>query len=99
MPSRFRFKCLTVERNATFERIAVLLKKQLYDIGVDMEIETVSIDEFGARFKTGNYDAILAERITGRSLFWTYLRLSLLRSWGRLQGSGRQRSITCACRD
>ena len=72
MPSRFRFKCLTLEKNATFERIALLLQKQLSEIGVDMEIETVSIDELGARSKTGNYDAILAERISGRSLFWTY---------------------------
>ena len=73
MPSRFRFKCLTVERNATFEKIAVLLQKQLYDIGVDMEIETVSLDELGARFTAGNYDAILAERTTARSLYWTYI--------------------------
>jgi len=72
MPSRFRFKCLTLEKNATFERIALLVQKQLSEIGVDMEIETVSIDELGARSKTGNYDAILAERISGRSLFWTY---------------------------
>ena len=72
MPSRFRFKCVTLEKNATFERIALLLQKQLSEIGVDMEIETVSIDELGARSKTGNYDAILAERISGRSLFWTY---------------------------
>jgi peptide/nickel transport system substrate-binding protein len=73
MPSRFRFKCLTVERNATFEKIAILLQKQLYDIGVDMEIETVSLDQLGARFTAGNYDAILAERTTARSLYWTYI--------------------------
>lgn len=73
MPSRFRFKCLTVERNATFEKIAVLVKQQLYDIGVDMEIETVSVDELGKRFNSGNYDAILAERATARALYWTYL--------------------------
>ncbi len=97
MPSRFRFKCLTVERNATFEKIAVLVKQQLYEIGVDMEIETVSVDELGARFKTGNYDAILAERTTARSLYWTYLVFHST----KLGAPTRQptpRSITCAVR-
>ena len=43
MPSRFRFKCLTIAKNATFEKMALLLQKQLYEIGVDMDIEAVSL--------------------------------------------------------
>jgi ABC-type transport system substrate-binding protein len=73
MPSRLRFKCLTVAKNSTFEKIAMVLQKQLYEIGVDMEIEPVSVEELGKRLGTGNYDAILAERTSGRSLAWTYL--------------------------
>ncbi len=73
MPSRFRFKCLTIAKNATFEKIALLLQKQLYEIGVDMEIEAVSLQELGARAASGTFDAILAERTSGRSLVWTYL--------------------------
>jgi peptide/nickel transport system substrate-binding protein len=72
MPSRLRFKCLTIANNATFERIAVLLQKQFYEIGVDMDIETVSLTELGQRASKGDYDAILAERTSGRSLYWTY---------------------------
>ena len=47
MPSRFRFKCLTLEKHATFEKIALLLQKQLSEIGVDMEIEAVPLDGVG----------------------------------------------------
>jgi len=73
MPSRFRFKCLTIEKHATFEKIALLLQKQLYEIGVDMEIEAVPLTELGRRAASGDFDAILAERNSGRSLVWTYL--------------------------
>lgn len=73
MPSRLRFKCLTVAKNSTFEKIAMVLQKQLYEIGVDMEIEAVSVQELGRRIGTGDFDAILAERTSGRSLAWTYL--------------------------
>jgi ABC-type transport system substrate-binding protein len=73
MPSRFRFKCLTIAKHATFEKIALLLQKQLYEIGIDMEVEAVSLQELGARAASGNFDAILAERTSGRSLVWTYL--------------------------
>jgi len=73
MPSRFRFKCLTIAKNATFEKIALLLQKQLYEIGIDMDVEAVSLQELGARAASGNFDVILAERTSGRSLVWTYL--------------------------
>ncbi len=47
MPSRFRFKCLTVAKDAPFEKIALVLQKQLYEIGVDMDIEALSLQGAG----------------------------------------------------
>ena len=41
MPSRFRLRCLTVAKEARFEKIALVLQKQLYEIGVDMQIEAL----------------------------------------------------------
>lgn len=71
-PSRFRFVCLTVENDVRFEKIALLLQKQFYDIGVDMEVQALSLNALGERVVKGDFDAVLAERSSGRSLTWTY---------------------------
>jgi len=73
MPSRFRFTCLTVANDARYEKIALVLQKQLYDIGVDMEIEVLPLAELVGRTKTGQFDAFLLERNSARSLAWTYM--------------------------
>jgi ABC-type transport system substrate-binding protein len=72
MPSRLRFRCLTVAKESRFERMALVLQKQLYEIGVDMEIEAVPLSELVKRIDAGQFDAFLAERTSGRSLGWTY---------------------------
>jgi peptide/nickel transport system substrate-binding protein len=82
MPSRLRFKCLTVAKNSTYEKIAMVVQKQLYEIGVDMEIEALPISELGKRISTGDFDAILAERTSGRSLVWTYLTFHSSKGFG-----------------
>lgn len=72
MPSRFRFKCLLFSNDSRFERIALVLQKQLYDIGVDMEIEPVQLNEMVTRVQKGDFDAFMLEVISGRSIGWTY---------------------------
>ena len=72
MPSRLRFTCLTVNEER-YERLALILQKQLYDIGVDMQIESVAVTELGRRVVAGNFDALLLEWASGRSLAWTYM--------------------------
>jgi peptide/nickel transport system substrate-binding protein len=72
MPSRFRFTCLTVAKDARYENIAMVLQKQLFEIGVDMQIEALPMGELFKRIQSNNYDAVLMERTSGRSLAWTY---------------------------
>jgi peptide/nickel transport system substrate-binding protein len=72
MPSRFRFKCLILGNDARFEAIGLLLQKQLYDIGVDMEIEAVPLAPLVDRLKQGEFDAFLFEMNSGRMLTWLY---------------------------
>ena len=72
MPSRFRLRCLTVAKESRFEKIALVLQKQLYEIGVDMQIEALTTDEMVKRLRTGDFDTILIQRASGRSLGWTY---------------------------
>lgn len=73
MPSRLRFRCLTVAKDARYEKIALVLQKQFYEIGVDMEIEALPAIELPKRLETGQFDTVLIERSSGRSLAWTYL--------------------------
>jgi peptide/nickel transport system substrate-binding protein len=72
MPSRFAFDCLLWANDARFERLAIVVQKQLYDIGVDMRIVPVMNQEWGARMGAGKFDAFLASQTTGRSLAWVY---------------------------
>jgi ABC-type transport system substrate-binding protein len=73
MPSRLRFRCLTLEKDGRYEKIALVLQKQLYEIGVDMEIQALPGRDLLKRFQSGDFDAVLVERTSGRSLAWTYL--------------------------
>jgi ABC-type transport system substrate-binding protein len=72
MPSRFRFTCLIVGDDSRHERIALVLQKQLYDVGVDMRIEAVPLRELMERFSSGRFDAVFGEAVSGRSLSLLY---------------------------
>ena len=88
MPSRLRFSCLVPE-GAPLEQIALIVQKQLYDIGVDMALEPVSIGEFESRLESGDYEAVLAPHNTGRALsrLFTYWDPESVRSAGVLGSS------------
>lgn len=72
MPSRFSFRCLLWAGDPRFERHALVVQKQLYDVGIDMEIQPVNSAEWQARLREGDFDAFLAEQTSGRSLAWLY---------------------------
>ncbi len=71
MPSRFRFTCLTVP-DSRYEKLAIVLQKQLANIGVDMQIEVLPLRDLVERLQAGRYEAFLLERSSGRSLVWIY---------------------------
>ena len=61
------------------ERIGLEVQKQLYDIGVDVQFESVPIEEYNARIRDGRFEAVLGEIISGPSfgrpfLFWRSAR-------------------------
>lgn len=89
MPSRLAFKCLIWADEPRFERIALVVQKQLYDIGVDMELEPVSGGVLGMRLQKGDFDAFLFEATSGRSLSWVYqFWHSPTADWQPFLGSG-----------
>ena len=72
MKSRLRFVCVTMANDARYEKIGILLQKQLYDIGVDMEVVALPWKELAGRLAKNDFDAVLLERTSGRSLAWAY---------------------------
>jgi peptide/nickel transport system substrate-binding protein len=71
MPARFSFTCLLFADDTRFERLALLVQKELAEVGVDMKVEPVKQAELEARLKAGNFDGVLFE-FFGRSLSWAY---------------------------
>lgn len=64
-----QFKCLVVP---DYERLALVAKHQLQSIGVDMILEGVRTDEFADRVARHDYDAFLADAISGPTMYRLY---------------------------
>ena len=71
MPSRLAFTCLVFADDTRFDRLAVLVQKQLADVGIDMKLQPVPQELLGPRIMRGEFDAFLFE-MAGRSLNWVY---------------------------
>lgn len=74
-PSRLRFTCLVFDNRGEDQLLATVVQRQLYDIGVDMEIVTLDPGGVRDRLIRGDYDAALVPQNTGRVLsrlftFW-----------------------------
>jgi peptide/nickel transport system substrate-binding protein len=74
-PARFRFTCLLPANFSVLERIGLEVQKQLFDIGVDMQFEVVSLTEYDLRLREGRFDAVLVDLISGPTfgrpfIFW-----------------------------
>jgi ABC-type transport system substrate-binding protein len=71
-PTRFRFSCLIPADYPLFERLALIVQKQLYDVGVDMRIEPVPAQQLQVRLVAGRFDAYLLELATGQGFNFPY---------------------------
>ena len=72
LSSRFSFTCL-VQADPRFERLALLIQRQLLGIDVDMKLEAVPMSSFRTRVASGRYDAFLGEMAASSGLGFTYL--------------------------
>jgi ABC-type transport system substrate-binding protein len=52
---------LLPEAFVLWERMALLVQKQLFSIGVDMRIETISDQEFNSRIQKSDFEAVFGE--------------------------------------
>jgi peptide/nickel transport system substrate-binding protein len=69
--TRFTFTCL-VPTDPRYERLALLLQRELLDVDVDMRLEALPLSEFASRLAGGRFDAFLYEVIGGRGIGWSY---------------------------
>jgi len=70
-PVRFSFKCVVFANDSRFDRIEVLVQKQLADVGIEMQLVPLPLDQFNERVRAGDFDAFVIE-MAGRSLSWVY---------------------------
>jgi hypothetical protein len=70
--SRFSFNCLVLAEDPQYERIALMVARQLFDVGIDMNIEMLPLSQLGPRGRQGNFDAILGRVNSSRTLNLTY---------------------------
>jgi peptide/nickel transport system substrate-binding protein len=71
-PSRFRFNCLIVEGDTRYERLGLLLQRQLAEAGIDMRIEVVPTADFMKRLSAGQFDAFMVDLISNAGLDRVY---------------------------
>jgi peptide/nickel transport system substrate-binding protein len=65
---RFAFTCLIPANFTVVERVALEVQKQLYDVGVNVKFEVVSIGEFTTRVGEGRFEAMLIDMVSGLGL-------------------------------
>jgi peptide/nickel transport system substrate-binding protein len=64
--SRIRFTCLVIE--PSHERLALAVQRQLRSVGVELDLEMITLDEWQERKAVGDFDAALMDAIQGPSL-------------------------------
>jgi peptide/nickel transport system substrate-binding protein len=66
---KLKFVCLVPSE---FERVALVLKRQLEAVGVEMDLRETSLESLDEALLTGGFDAVLTEFISGPSIFRLY---------------------------
>lgn len=64
-PARFRFTCLIPRSFSVWERVALEIQKDLREVGVEMQLEALSFDQFNRRIGSGEFDAVLVDMLGG----------------------------------
>jgi peptide/nickel transport system substrate-binding protein len=72
MPSRFRFTCLVSSEDHRLQRIALLIQKQLFNVGVEMLVDAKPLVEVQTSLGQGRFEAVLSEFGSLRSLSYAY---------------------------
>ena len=72
-PSRLRFTCILPTGFSIYERVALELQHQLFEIGIDVQFEVLPVDVYNRRTRTGDFEATFVDMISAPSLGRPYL--------------------------
>lgn len=72
MVRRFSVTCVFWEEEPRYERIALLLQRQLMRVGIDLQLKGVPLNDWTTRIGTGEFEILLLPARGGRSLDVTY---------------------------
>ena len=64
-PSRFRFTCLMPKDFTVWQRIALDVQKDLFEVGIDMQFKVVPLSEFNKLVSGSNFEAAFINLISG----------------------------------
>jgi peptide/nickel transport system substrate-binding protein len=84
-PARFHFNCLLPENFALWERLGLLVQRNLAEVGIDMQLEAVPAEIFNERIGKSDFDAVLLELVVGNSVtrpFFSWYSESKQNFWG-----------------
>lgn len=70
--SRFQLKCLFYNVDPQFERIGLLLQRQLAAVGIDLILEGANEKQLVARLGAGDFDSYLFQLTSGRDVSYAY---------------------------
>jgi ABC-type transport system substrate-binding protein len=70
--ARFSLKCLFWSEDPQYERIALMIQRQLFDIGINIELEPATLKEIQQRVSRGDFDTFLVRTNASRTLDITY---------------------------
>jgi peptide/nickel transport system substrate-binding protein len=87
MASRFSIHCV-FWNDPQFERIALLLQRQLAEVGIDLVLEGADEREVQRRAGSGEFDTYLYQLASGKSFDWTYRFWHSPADGGGYQNSG-----------
>jgi peptide/nickel transport system substrate-binding protein len=78
-PARLRFVCLIPENFSVYERVALQVQRDLFNVGVDMQFRVVPFGEYNTLIGKGQFDAALIDLISGPTperpfMFWRSAR-------------------------
>lgn len=63
--ARFRFSCLLPDNFAVWQRIALEIQRDLFNVGVDMQFEVVPFEQFNMLVGSGRFEAVFLDLISG----------------------------------
>ena len=71
--ARVRFTVLVPEGFSILERLALEVQRYVYDIGVDMQIEVASVNDYNIRARDGAFEAVMLDATSGPTLSRSYI--------------------------